>query len=76
MTATTTHPIEEANIRKQKAIKALEQAHAWLRQAQDEIANVEGDGSADIYSEIADAYEAVETLRTKTMRIKPTGLFQ
>lgn len=74
----TANAIEEATIQKQKAVRALEQAHTWLRQAQNEITNVEDDGSlsADVYSKIADAYQMVESLRAKTMRIKPTGLFE
>lgn len=75
MSATTAGRIKEATIQKQKAIKALDQAHSWLLQAQDEITNVEAAGSADIYSEIADAYQFVESLRAKARQIKPTGLF-
>ena len=68
-------PIEEANIRKMKAIERLEQAHALLRDAQNHITDVEGNESAAIYDGIADAYQSVAALRDKTRRMKATGLF-
>lgn len=75
MTATNVSPIEEANIRKMKAIERLEQAHALLCDAQNHITDVEGAESSAIYDGIADAYQSVAALRDKTRRMKATGLF-
>jgi len=73
--ATTAERIDTARQRKQRAIDALARAYAELCSAQEWIASVEGDGSAELYGQIADTYETVSQLRDKLTAMKPTGLF-
>lgn len=67
--------IEEANVLKNNALERMRRAHEALRGAQEDLTYVEGDGSAEAYSEIAELYQSVETLMGKIHRIKPTGIF-
>ena len=73
---TTTEQICEATIRRDKAALALNRAFDMLREAQNEITNVQANGSADMYDKIADAYQLVSALRSKVKSLQPTGLFE
>lgn len=68
--------IERATKKKRLAAEALSRAFEELCLAQNEITYVEGQGSADIYEEIADAYQTVSKLRGKLEAMKPTGFFE
>lgn len=62
---------------KQKhAIAALERAFRELCDAQDEISFVEGEGSSELYEEIAIAYQTVESLRKRLKKMTVTGYFE
>lgn len=75
-TATKDDRIGVAEQRKRNAAQMLEDAYAILCEAQNQITNVEGKESADIYDGIADAYQAVAKLGEQTRRMKATGLFE
>lgn len=75
-TATKQDPIERAKELQSQASLALSRAFDELCDAQNLLTDVEGNGSADIYSEIADAYQHVAQLRDKVQALKPTGLFE
>lgn len=72
---TKAEKIAQAEELKRNAAKLLEEAYAVLCEAQNQITNVEGKGSCDIYEGLADAYQTVAELAEKTRRMKATGLF-
>ena len=74
-TATKDEQIAEAEQRKTNTAQLLEEAFSILNEAQNQITNVEGKGSANIYDGIADAYQAVAKLGEQTRRMRATGLF-
>jgi len=73
---TTTEQISEATLRRNKAASALSRAFEALCESQNLITDVEAAGSADLYDQIADAYQLVSALRSKVKSLQPTGLFQ
>jgi len=73
---TTERQIQLAKHRRDKAAHFVKNAITCLQQAQEEITNVEGKGSADLYSEIADHYDSLRPLVGKLERLEVTGLFE
>ena len=60
---------------KQEALRSLEAAYAAMRHAQNELAPVQGEGMAEIYSKIGDVYaDEISPLIDRLERAKPTGL--
>lgn len=76
MTAVKTRQIEEATILKGCVVSSLYRAFAELADAQEHITNIEGNGSPELYDEIATAYETVRKLRDRVLAMEPTGLFE
>lgn len=72
MDATT----DKATTLKQEASGKIGFAIRALEEAQNAITNVEGTGSADIYSEIANHYTALRELKDRVDDLKPTGFFE
>lgn len=71
----TAEAIKQANALKVSATNRLRMACQVLRDAQEDLTDVEGVGSAEAYSAIADLYQSVETLAAQVDRIEPTGMF-
>lgn len=74
MPAVKERQLEEAKILKGCAVSSLCRAFAELTDAQERITNVEGVGSAQLYDDIAAAYETVRKLRDRVRAMEPTGL--
>lgn len=68
--------VTDAGSLKRATATKLDEAYAALQAAQEYICNVEGDGSSDIYDDIADAYIIVSKLRDRVRKLKPTGVFK
>ena len=76
MSTTAKQTIPEAEQRKRRAIEALNRAFDELRDAQNRISVVEGNGSSDLYAAIADTCQTVRALRERLAAMKPIGLFE
>ena len=72
---TSVDTIEKATSLQKEASGKIGLAIRALEEAQNAITNVEGQGSADIYSEIADHYTALRDLKHRVDDMQPTGLF-
>lgn len=76
MTAVKERQIKDAEILKGCVVSSLYRAFAELTDAQEHITNIEGDGSSELYDEIATAYATVRHLRDRVLAMTPTGLFE
>lgn len=65
----------EADQRRKRAVALLNDAWESLRQAQNEISDVEGPSSCEVYERIADTYSEVSKLRDKAKGMRVTGIF-